>query len=243
MTAGDERRDHPLDSGMSIVEVLVAVALFTVLTTMIASMAIMSLRISTGMQVRLDNSVQGNLGMAATSKVLRTAVLPDQLEANACDGCADTAVVEATSTRVKFYANLNNTGQGPSQVTIEVLRDPSASEAGAVLRQSVQPPRPLGGGKYTFCDPEVDQTCHVEIRSLARGLLWPTQQPVFTYYDFDGLRIDRSDLTSAELPRISSVDVSFTVQTRPGHAVTPTATTIQRVRLPNADINVLVEGS
>ncbi|GAA4380376.1 hypothetical protein [Nocardioides caricicola] len=225
---------------MSIVEVLVAGALFTVLTTMIASVAILGLRTTTGMEVRLDNSTQGDVGMAASGKVLRTAVLPDQLDSLACDGCADTAIVQATSTRVTFYANLDNTGQGPSLTTLEVLQDPLASGT-AILRQTTIPPTPTSGGHYRFCNPATEPACVVSVRTLARGLVWPTAA-VFTYYDFDGARIAGTSLPAADLPRVSSADISITVQSQPG-AGYPTTTVVQRVRLPNADINVLVEAS
>lgn len=225
---------------MSIVEVLVAGALFTVLTTMIASVAILGLRTATGMEVRLDSSTQGDLGMAASGKVLRTAVLPDQLDAQACDGCADTAIVQASTTRVTFYANLDNTGQGPSLTTLEVLQDPLAAGT-AILRQTTIPPTPTGDGHYRFCSPTTEPTCVVRVRTLARGLVWPTAD-VFTYYDFDGVRITGTSVAAADLPRVSSADITITVQSRPG-AGYPTATMVQRVRLPNADINVLVEAS
>jgi hypothetical protein len=234
-----EQETHP-DAGMSVVEVLVATGLFMVLTTMIATVAILGMRTSTGMQVRLDSATQGDLGMAASSKVLRTAVLPDQLDAQACDGCAETAIVQATSTRVTFYANLDNTGQGPSLTTLEVIQDPLASGT-AVLRQTTIPPTSTGDGHYRFCNPATEATCVVRTRTLARGLVWPTAG-VFVYYDFDGARISGTSLGAADLPRVSSADITITVQSRPGGGY-PTATMVQRVRLPNADINVLVEAS
>ena len=229
----------PRDSGMSVVETLVAAGLFVVVVTMVASLSILGLRVATGLEVRLDNSVQGDLGLAASSKVLRTAVLPDQLEEQVCQGCAETAIVQATSTRVTFYANLDNTGQGPSLVTLEVLQDPHVPGTG-ILRQTTLPPRPLGDGRYTFCDPATDATCVAQVRPVARGLVWPTA-PVFTYYGFDGLAPTGTAIAADALPRISSVDVRLTARTSGGDH--PTATTVQRVRLPNADINVLVEAS
>jgi hypothetical protein len=230
---------EPRDAGTSVVEVMVAAVLLIVVVSMVTSLGILGLKISTGLEVRLDNSVQGDLGMAASSKVLRTAVLPDQLEEQVCEGCAETAIVQATSTRVTFYANLDNTGQGPSLITLEVLQDPDVPGT-AILRQSTLPPRPLGDGRYTFCNPATDATCVVNVRPIARGLVWPSTA-VFTYFDFDGLPITGTVVAADALPRISSIDVSLTARTRAGDY--PTATTIQRVRLPNADINVLVEPS
>ncbi len=231
------------DDGMSLVEMLVACALFGVLTTIIASVAILSLRTASGMEVRLDNSVQGSTGMAAAGKILRTAVLPDQLDAHACADCVDTAIVEASDTQITFYANLNNTGQGPSLVTLQLLEDPYAAGS-AILRQTRIPPTPDGEGHFRFCTRSTDASCSVdpEVRTLARGLVWPTPT-VFSYYDFDGNGLNESSLPLDDLPKISSVDISLTARTVPGRASVPTATTVQRVRLPNADINLLVQPS
>lgn len=233
--------EHHHDEGMSVVEVLVSAALLVVLVGMIATIAILGLRTSAGLQSRLDNSVQGELGIAATGKVLRTAVLPAQLDEQACENCADTAIVQASSTRVTFYANIDNTGDGPSLVTVEVLEDTARSDGTAVLRETRVPPTPLPGGKYEFCD-AAEPACPAQRRIVARGLTWPSPQ-VFTYYDFDGLVIAGTTVAGADLPTISSVDVSITVQTVPGRSDHPSATTVQRVRLPNADLNVIVEPS
>lgn len=237
MTQPRDQQQRPLDEGMSLLEVLVATALFMVLTTMITTVAILGMRTSAGMAVRLDNSVQGDLGMAAASKVLRTAVLPDQLDEQSCDDCADTAIVQATSTKVTFYANIDNTGQGPSLTTLEVL----TSGGNKILRQTTIPPTPTGSGTYRFCNPTTEPTCVVRVRTLARGLVSATAT-VFTYFDFDGRPIAGSALAATDLPRVSSIDVVLAVQTAPGSGY-PTATMIQRVRLPNADINLLVQPS
>ncbi len=235
-----DRSAERRDAGMSVVEMVVAAGLVVVLGTMIMTVAILGIRTSAGLEVRLDNSVQGELGIAATGKVLRTAVLPAQLDDQACDSCADTAIVQASSTRVTFYANIDNSGGGPSLVTVEALPDPHHGGTG-MLRQTRVPPTPLPGGKYEFCDP-AQASCATERRVLARGLVWPTAR-LFTYYDFDGGPIAGTTVAGTDLPSISSVDVSITVQTVPGRAEYPTTTTVQRIRLPNADLNVIVEPS
>lgn len=226
---------RPADEGMSLIEVLVATSLFLILTTLITSVAILGLRTSSGLQVRLDNSVQGGQGMAAASKVLRTAVLPKQIDEQACPGCVDTAIVQASSTRVTFYANLNNTGGGPSLTTLEAVLDGGVT----VLRQTTIPPTATGEGQYRFCNPATEPACIVHRRTLTSGLV-PGATGLFSYYDFDGAPISGTSLATADLPRVSSVDVVLTVQTAPGSAY-PTATMVQRVRLPNADIDVLGE--
>jgi prepilin-type N-terminal cleavage/methylation domain-containing protein len=238
MTGTGERRDEPRDAGVSLVEVMVAMLLLGILLTVVTAVAVLGMRTSTGLQVRLDNSTQGDRGMAATSKALRTAVLPSQLDDAACTNCTETAIVQATPTRVTFYANLHNEGEGPSLMTLDVVEDPDHPGT-AVLRQTRIPPTRHTDGSYSFCS-ATDPACPVDVRALARGLVWPTA-PLFAYYDFDGLPIGSTAVTTDQLPRISSVDVSITVQSAPAGTDVPTATTLQRVRLPNADINLLVD--
>jgi len=228
------------DGGFTVAEVMVATGLFVVLIGIVASTAILGLRTSDGLGVRLDNANQAQQGIAAVSKVLRTAVLPDQLDDQACTTCADTAIVQASATRVTFYANLNNTGQGPSLVTLEVVADPDHTGSG-MLRELSQPPIALSGNRYTYC--VVGTTgCVVRTRVLARGLTWPAA-PVFGYYDFNGTSIASTTLGSSDLPRVSSIDVAVTSQTRATPGAYPASTLVQRVRLPNADINLLVQPS
>jgi prepilin-type N-terminal cleavage/methylation domain-containing protein len=232
--------DGNADAGMTLPEVLVAMGLFALLTTLLTSTAIMGLRTASGLEGRLDNVSQGQLGIAAVSKVLRTAVLPDQLDEQTCVGCADTAIVQATTTQVSFYANLDNVGQGPSLVTLRVLPDPGATNGTAMLQQSTIPPTTLADGRYTYCAPGTPG-CVVNTRVLTRGL--GPGVAVFGYYDFDGSPILSSSLSNDDLPRVASVDVVLSVQTKPDQDAYPATTVVQRVRLPNADINVLVQPS
>lgn len=241
MTPSQAVADQPgRDDGFSVIEVLVAAGLFVALIGIVASTAILGLRTSDGLGVRLDNAGQAQQGIAAVSKVLRTAVLPDQLDDQACTTCANTAIVQASTTRVTFYANLNNTGQGPSLVTLEVVADPDHPGSG-MLRESSQPPIPLSGNRYTYCVAGTTG-CVVHTHVLARGLDWPAT-PMFGYYDFSGTTITSTSLASTDLPRVSSIDVMVTSQTRPTPGAYPAATQVQRVRLPNADINLLVQPS
>ena len=73
--------------------------------------------------------------------------------------------------------------------------------------------------------PSTHPTCSVdpEVRTLARGLVWPTPT-VFSYYDFDGNDINKASLPLDDLPKIQSVDISLSARTVPGRANVPTAT-------------------
>jgi type II secretory pathway pseudopilin PulG len=235
------QRADPEDTGFTLIEILVATALFTVLCIALGTLAVLGMRTSTGLSARLDNATQGQIGMEASTKLLRTAVLPSQLADQVCVGCTDTAIVTATRSQVSFYANLNNTGAGPSLVTMQVLKDPDATQDAGMLSVTTQPPTAVPGGGYQFCSPAGTASCVAHTRVVTRGLAWP-EPPIFDYYDYDGLRITTPVLTHDDLARVSSIDISLTVRTVRRSGL-PSGTAVQRVRLPNAEINVLVQPS
>ena len=229
-------RAEPLDAGMTLAEMIVSIGLFVLVGALVTATTVFTLRSVEMSQVRVDQSSQGELAVAAASKVLRTAVLPEQLEAQTCSDCEETAITAATGTRVKFYANLNNTGGGPSLVTLRVEQDPRNPKVSRLM-QDTQAPIALSDGSYTFCNPSTSG-CVVQSRIIGRSLLFPVTD-VFTYYDYDGASLGSGTLTGDNLRKISSVDVVVTVRTRPGEAKHPSRTALTRVRLPNVEINVV----
>lgn len=224
---------RPVDAGVSLAETLVVTTLLGLVGTLVATTVVLCLRLVDGTGDRLDNLNAGEVAMRAVSKVLRTAVLPEQLDEGQCTNCAATAVTTATGTRVTFYANLAG-GVGPDRVTLEVVPDDDR-DVGAVLVTTTQRPQVGADGTYSFCDPAVDG-CEVQRREVARGLTWPQQ--VFTYYDFLGEAIPGPTVSGVGLSAIASVDVSVSTGAGSRYAA---GHVVQRVRLPNAEINVVVE--
>ncbi|WP_340537188.1 PulJ/GspJ family protein [Nocardioides sp. GXZ039] len=226
--------ERPRDAGMSLAELMVALGIFTLILVVVGSTAVAAIRTVGGMENRVDNAAQAELGLSSMSKVLRTAVLPQQLDAGSCPTCADVAVTLATATQVTFHANLGRSSIGPSLVTLSVLQDP-AKPGTAILEQRTIDPTPGASGSYTFCTPG-SGGCRVERRVLARSLVWPTAA-VFSYYDTDGVLMTGSSLSAVQKAKISSVDVVLTAQTRPGQDRWPPFTAVQRIRLPNVEIS------
>ncbi len=235
-TPGTDAQGRPRDAGLSMAELLVSVGIMALIGTMVATIAVVTLRTYVGVGARLDNTTQSELAIAASGKALRTAIMPDQLEYTVCTGCADTAILTASTTAVTFYANIGNTSVGPSLLTLRIEQDPKATTTGRLI-QEVQPPISIGSGQYTFCS-RSSAGCAYTSRTVARGLLWPSPG-VFAYYDYNGVLMTQASLTSANLPKISSVDLGYTVQLKPGNAKYPARTAVSRVRLPNVDISVL----
>ncbi len=229
------------DAGMSLAEVLVAMTIFTLILVVLGSTAVIATRTVGDVTTRVDNATQAELGSSASSKLLRTAVLPVQIEDRVCDGCQeDTAVVKANGTEVSFYGNLGRTTVGPSLVTLLVRQDPAVAGT-AILEERIIDPKALTEGRYTFCTPG-SPGCVVHKRTLARALVWPSAL-VFAYYDTAGAALPGPSMSAAQLEQISSVDVTITVQTRPGQTRWDPLTAVQRVRLPNVEINLQTEES
>ncbi|WP_141015618.1 PulJ/GspJ family protein [Nocardioides sambongensis] len=230
----------PVDAGMTLVEVLVAISLSTLLVIALGSFAVVTLRTMDSAEARMDNINTGQTGMAAVTKVLRTAVRPDQLNDNGCTACEDTAIVTASGTQVRFYANMNNTGGGPSLVSLETIADPNHAGT-SLLRQTIVPPTIASNGSYSFCSVGANGCSYVR-RIVARGLPRLTTNPtIFGYYGFDGVALRTGTLPADDLIKVASIDVTLTVQLRPGQTRTPAQTLVQRVSLPNADASVLNE--
>lgn len=223
------------DGGMGLAELIVAIGIFTLVMVALGSTAVLAVRTVGNMQNRVDNATQTELGLGSATKVLRTAVLPKQLDDSTCTGCEDTAVIKASPTEVSFHANLGRTSIGPSLVTLVFFQDPHHPGTG-VLEQRTIDPTAGANNTYTFCTAG-SAGCKVYKRILSRSLVWPTQ-PIFSYYDTDGKLMTGNPLSASQKARISSVDVVLTAQSRPGQDKFAALTTVQRVRLPNVEIHV-----
>lgn len=240
MSAPGSRVDQrPRDEGMTLVELMVAIGLAMLLMLVVLTFTIAAIRASDATEARNDNVNAAQVGMAGASKVIRTAVLPEQLNDHACTGCGDSAIVAAGSTQMSFYANLDNNGNGPSLVTLQAVADPN--EPGTtMLQQLLIPPTALSDGSYTFCAVSAPG-CRFRTWVLVRGL--PASPSLFTYYDFDGNPIAGTTIASTDLKKVASIDVALRVQLRPGQTRTPAENLVQRVSLPNADVSVLTDNS
>lgn len=229
---------------MSLAEVLVAVSISMLVMVVLGTTAVIAVQTLGTTATRVDNVAQADLATATASKMLRTAVMPQQLEDTECvqststAACDEVAVLGATATEVRFYGNLGRSAIGPTLVVLSVREERGVG----VLRETLVDPISLGAGRYRFCDPATTG-CATRRRVVARSLVLPSP-PVFAYYDVDGALMALpagGGLTQSQRARISSIDVTVTVQTRPGQQRWPSFTSLTRVRLPNVEINLQLE--
>lgn len=219
----DRRRDH----GFTLAEVTITIVILGVVLAAVQTTLIMTQRTLSDQSVRIDQTQQGKVAIESVTKVLRTAVLPSQLNAS-CSGCADLAAfIKGTPTSVQFYANINNDKNiiGPSRVSYTV--NPQRQ-----LIETVQAPNPHAATDYNYqyCTP--GPGCQVTSRVLARNMV--SGQAVFTYYDKNGVSLGTDPLDSNELKMVDSIDVVISTRQSTSSRV-PATTFTSRVSLPNAD--------
>jgi hypothetical protein len=219
---------HRTDSGLGLVELLVAISLSSILLVTCATLFLGSLRTTTTTQGRLVEIDDGRIAISAMGEALRTAILPSQLFDSV--NAAEAAFIEATPYSIRFYANINNDSNtvGPSKVTFTV-------SASGVLTESVQKPNPFDpdNPRFIYCS-----TCTVGNIVLARGVS-VSGNPIFTYYDALGNKLVGATLTADQLEIVDSVDIAVTVAQK---GVGGNGSTFNlRVALPNHDAVMRVQ--
>lgn len=213
------------DDGFTLVEMVVVIGILGIVLAMVQTTLVFSQRTVSGTGVRITEEGQAKTAIDAVSKLLRTAVLPSQLNATGSSATA-AAFIQGTKNSVQFYANINNDANtmGPSQVSYTL-------SASGTLTETVRPPDAHAATNYNYtytCTP--GPTCPVTTRVLAYNV--STTQTMFTYYTKSGAAITDATLTAAELTSVDSIDVVIQVKS----SSTVQATTLtERVTLPNAD--------
>jgi len=211
------------DGGYTMMEMVVVVMILGIVLAMVQTTLILTQRTVAGTGARVNQTQQARVAIDSITKVLRTAVLPSQLNGTGSSSSA-AAFIQGTSTSVQFYANINNDANiiGPSQVTYAV-------SASGTLTEKVQPPDAHAAGNYNY--QYTCTTCAV-IRVLATNV--STSQAMFTYYTQSGATITDPVLTAADLSSVDSVDVVVQVKASANQTIQAT-TLYERVTLPNAD--------
>lgn len=164
------------DAGVTLIELLVGVVIFTVLGGLLSAFVVEMLRSNTGTTNRAANVDQLRVSTDALTKGLRTAVRPEQLNP-ACVTACDTAFLTASPSAVTFYANHGSPGQA-RLTTYRVEQDPDRPDSARLVEELRAGAAP-GGTPSTVCGAGCTS------RTLAHGLVWPVDaaDPVFAFAD------------------------------------------------------------
>lgn len=172
-TAGRGRSD----TGVTLIEVMVGMVIFSVLGSLLAGFVISTLRTSSGTSSRISNVDELRVAMDDITKGLRTAIRPEQINV-ACATACDAAFLAASSSAVTFYANHGVTGK--AQLTTYRVEEnlPVKPGTGRFVEERFAEAAP-GGSPSTTCATGCTK------RTLATGLTWPVvgADPVFAFAD------------------------------------------------------------
>lgn len=225
------RRSEPDDAGITLIEMLVVVSILGTVLGLVTQGLIIAQSTLNENAGRLQGVSQTNLSLEAMTRILRTAILPSQIQA-VCAGCDVAAFIAGDDRSVKFYANADNDGilptvgstdYGPRRVTYSVSNE-------GVLTETIQRPNThaYNDFDYQYCSP--GPGCPVRTRVLATDVL---SGPVFTYYDRSGAAIATPlESSASRLKAVDSIDLVLRIQ--PSDRA-ESSTVTARVTLPNAD--------
>ena len=203
---------HHDEAGQSsMVEVTATLMLLSIVMSFVYAGIDSSRKSITGEIERTSNLSEAQTLMDAITKDLRTAT---RLQAGTAP------FVAADDRDVTFYANLNDATGGPRKIRVYV--DPTSEIISAVW----QPDAGTISPNYTY-------TGASALRYVGRYVTNTNLQPIFEYYDVNGVKLT-TPLNATALLATYSVKITLIVRkqtTLPVRAVT----LVNQVRLPNVD--------
>jgi type II secretory pathway pseudopilin PulG len=209
------------ERGITLVELLVAMALTAIVATLVVSIVATASRTLSSQALATTNSETAALAMRELTRVLRSGA-PIRLTGST----ATTPIVSAAGTASLTVTSYVDSVVDPS-VPVRVL---FAVTDGTLTEQrfTVTPV----GDAFTIA------TTGGATRTLARGLTTTAAEPLFTYYDAAGVIIPiptGGTLPETDLPRIAAVRITVRVQ-RDDSQRASSVTIDNTVGLPNLGI-------
>jgi prepilin-type N-terminal cleavage/methylation domain-containing protein len=205
--------------GQSLFEMVAVLAILSIVLVIVYQAIDSAGRALGGTEKRLANLDEARTLMAVSTKDIRTAT---RLQAGT------SPFITANTRELIFYANLGNNGgsssvvdNGPRRVRIYV--DPSSQLIEEVTKpaSSSVPPNYLYTGTPTK-------------RFVGRYVANPTSQPIFRYYDDNGVELTPAPLSGANLLAVNSVAITLSIRRSTNLPIAST-TLVNTVRLPNVD--------
>jgi prepilin-type N-terminal cleavage/methylation domain-containing protein len=220
------RRRLREDHGVTVTEVMVTIALLSVVVGFVLQGFASLQNASAGADLRMINLGEARLLMDTVTKDLRTAVRL---------GSTESPFLLADDKEVTFYANLNLSSACPKKVHLYV-------DADTQLLEEVTEPN--AGGTPPNCT----YTGASTTRFVGQYVANSPSEPIFTYYYDSGGSTDvafgsaSTPLSAADLLLVNGVGVRLSIRKDTNYTVADT-TLINKVRLPNVDYNPLPSGS
>lgn len=224
---GRKRRD----AGFSLIELLVTVIIFGIVSTIIITFSINTTRTFTLEQAATDSTNIASLGMNELTRVIRSGTEIEVLNQT----LNNPTFVTARNEELVMYAFLDTDSLNPAPIKVRFY-----ITSGRVLNETRWASYKINTDYWAF------QTTAASTRAICR-LISPRVSPkpyLFSYYLADGTLLPvptTGDFTTAQLRTIASVKVSLSVQadlTKRANAVELQNT----VGIPNLGISRVVPG-
>ncbi len=211
--------------GISVTEVMVTVALLSVVLGFVLQGFASLQSASNGANLRIQNLGQARILMDAVTKDVRTAVRL---------GSTQSPFLAADDNDVTFYANLNLSTACPKKVRLYV-------DTNSRILEKVTEPN-AGGAPPNCLYTGASQT-----RFVGEFVANSSTEPIFTYYYDNGssdvaFTTAATPLSAANLLLVNGVGVRLSIRKDTNYTVADT-TLVNKVRLPNVDYNPLPSGS
>jgi hypothetical protein len=205
--------------GQSLFEMVAVIAILTIVLVIVYEGINSAGQALSGTEKRLNNLDEARTLMAVATKDIRTAT---RLQAGT------SPFVTANARELIFYANLNNDGgsgsvvdNGPRKVRIYV--DPTSQ----LIEEVTKPAASSVPPNYTYTGAPTK-------RFVGRYVANPAAQPIFQFYDDDGVELTPAPLSAANLLAVNSVKITLSIRRTTTLPIAST-TLVNTVRLPNVD--------
>lgn len=221
------------DSGITMMELLVAMFLFGVLAVLLVTATTTFTRTFTKDRVATDNTSIASTGMNELTRIIRSGTLLER----SGDDVPPFATAKAEELTVYAYVDTNSTTPQPVKVQFKV--DPTSRD----LTETRWKAKPLAAGS-TYWDFE---TTSYSTRTIARQIVVPAagEASLFTYYAINATTLLEEKLTTpatglitTDLAKVAVVEVTIKVQSDKTARALPT-TIINRVGIPNLGVSRL----
>jgi prepilin-type N-terminal cleavage/methylation domain-containing protein len=193
------RSDAGTEAGFTLIEMLIAMLVFTIFAAMVLGIYVNLVTQQTSSNDRFANTGEGQVIMDRLTSDLRAAVYC------ACGSTPASPLSSATATSITFYAAIGG-GPGPTEVTFNLSGD-----------QLTETDTPATGGAspyWTFGQPKT--------AILSPSIANSTSNPLFTYYNSGGTELASPMTTTAQTVAVEMVCVNLVVNSNkdPGSAAT-----------------------
>jgi hypothetical protein len=205
--------------GQTIFEVVAVCTILGIVLAMVYSGINSAGQAIGGTEKRLANLDEARILMAVSTKDVRTAT---RLQAGT------SPFTLANKRELVFYANLNNNGASPSVVNsgprrVRIFVDPTSQ----LIEEVVKPDASSLPPAYTYNGTPTR-------RFVGRYVANAASQPIFRYFDVNGVELTATPLSATDRLAVNSVQITLAIRRSTSFPIANT-TLVNTVRLPNVD--------